>query len=347
MAKASFRTLADWCRSLATPLKAGVSVLDAVRMSAQRGSGDVRAINQHLLGRLEQGDDLAEAIEKSPVEMPRLVGAVAQIGVKTGRFPEMIRKLESYFRFRLQLKRQFLQQIFWPALQLVAAIFVIALMIYVIGILGQTDAQGKPMYDPLGLGLVGAKGAFVWLFLWGSAAAAAVIGWKLLKKFPELWRKLDVFLLRLPVAGPAFEALAMARLCLAMNVTMDSSLSIKKSLPLSLEATDTAAFGQLGKPIVQRIAKEGWTMHEAFAEHRVFPVEFLNVLQSGEESGSVPEEMGRLAEHYNEQAQFRMALLNQALGWCVWGMVAVLIVFLIFRMALKYVGMLNEAAKGI
>ena len=95
------------------------------------------------------------------------------------------------------------------------------------------------------------------------------------------------------------------------------SLTISKTIPLSLDATDNQALIKLAPAIVQAVRKEGMDLADAFAAHSVFPEEFLHVLRTAETAGSIPEEMGRLSEHYNEQSRLQMAMLNQAAGW-VW-----------------------------
>ena len=67
-----------------------------------------------------------------------------------------------------------------------------------------------------------------------------------------------------------------------------------------------------------------------------YPVEFLDTLAVGEQSGKVVESMGRLARQYQERARMAMAAMAVAAGWAVWALVATLIVALIFRIASIY-----------
>lgn len=126
------------------------------------------------------------------------------------------------------------------------------------------------------------------------------------------------------------EALALSRFCFALSVTMDTGMSIFKALPLSLKATDNGAYASLEQSIVEQVA-EGTTLTETFSQYAEFPDEFLAVLQTAENSGTVPESMGKLSQQYHEMAEHRMALLNVAVGWCVWLLVAALIIYMIFQ----------------
>jgi len=344
MKRIPLKVMMEWCRALGMPLRAGLTAKESFRLAAKKASPMVSDLCQRVSARLEDGDDLPTAIKSLPYRVPPLFNAMAAVGSKTGRFPEILRDLEEYYRFQLQIKREFLQRITWPVLQLVAAIGVIALMIFILGLAPKNPSSGRP-FDPLGLGLFGASGAMIWLAGWAFFAAGLFFAYKLAREVWGLGGKIDAFLLRVPALGPCLHTLAMARLCMAMGMTMDSPMAVKKTIPLSLDATDNGAFIATSKPIVESIHDGGRDLVEAFSEHRLYPEEFLHVLGASEQSGSVPEEMTRLAGAYNEQAKHRLVILNQALGWVVWGSVATLIIFMIFRLALSYIGMLNSAVQ--
>ena len=58
-------------------------------------------------------------------------------------------------------------------------------------------------------------------------------------------------------------------------------------------------------------------------------------------NGRLPQVMNQQAEHYQEEASRRMTILTFAATWLVWLGVAGLIIFMIFRIALTYIGMLD------
>ncbi len=345
MSDLSLRTTADWCRAIGSPLRAGLSVKEALALAAKQRDPALSEFSSALHLRLEAGDSLADAMERVHQRAPTLLRAMAQVGERTGRFPEALRDLENYYRFQLTLRREFISQMTYPVLQLLAAIGIVGLLIFIMGMLA--PPQGGKRFDPLGFGLFGFSGAMIWFALtFGTIFAVGGLVWTLRKRAATS-QSMDGFLMRVPVLGPCLQALAMTRLCMAMGMTMDSSLSVKKSLPLAFEATDNGVYRPLAAPIVASIGKGGSGLADAFEPHRAwFPDEFMSVLHTGEESGTVPEDMTRLSRHFNETATLRMKMLNQAVGWGVWAAVATLIVFLIFRLFMSYAGILNSAANG-
>lgn len=333
------KVLADWCRSVSSSMSAGVPFVKSLKITGRRAPAPIRSVSQRILAELESGADVEEALAKCSDAFPPLFLSLTAVAAHTGHLPETLRRLEKYFRFQLHLRRKFVQQIFWPAFQLIAAIFIIALVIFVLGMID--DVQGGNSVDLLGLGLKGPKGAALWLIgCFGSFAVAVATFHALRNAFGQA-PVVDRWLLRIPKLGTCLRTLALSRLAFAMNLTMDSGMSVLKAVPLSVAASDNGYLESLGPTMVKTI-EEGGSLHDAFSEHEVFTEEFLEVLATSETSGSVPEAMAQLSDQLNEEAEHQLALLNTAMGWLVWCCVAGIIVFFIFRIFLNYVRMINS-----
>lgn len=330
--------LADWCRMVSSSLKAGLTLMKALESTSKRGQSSIQQVSGRLLTHLQAGDSFADALRAEEKSFPPLFLALSDVATQTGHLPEVLRELESYFRFQLKLKKKFLAQISWPAIQLVLAIFIIALVIYILGLI--EGSRGSTI-DILGLGLKGGWGALVWLtFCFGSLGSLGLVYWAAKNVFSKAeW--VDGLLLRVPALGRCLRSLALSRLCFSLHLTLGAGLSPLKAVPLSLAATDNGAFASLA-PRMRKSLRKGASLTEIFEREPYFPPEFLDLLGSGEESGTVPEVMDRLAERYQEQSEIELQLLNTALGWVVWCSVAAMIIFFIFRIFSNYVRLLNE-----
>lgn len=330
----STKQLAEWSRTLSASLKSGISILQTLRNASERGTPGMREASAALLSSLNDGNDIGGAMAERTAYFPPLFINMTRVGVETGHLPEVLKDLEKYYRLQISLRQKLIQQITWPLFQLVMAIGVIALVIYIVGILGGMDV--------LGFGLVGTSGAIIWLAGWGIGISLLLAGyWLARQKFGQALF-IDSILLRIPVLGPLMRSLALSRLALAMNLTLDSGMSLKKAIPLSLAASDNEYLISLAKPISQDVRK-GESLTEAFRAHRIFPDEMIDVLSNGEESGQIPEAMQHYSKELAERAEHQLQLLNQALGWLVWLIVAGIIVFFILRIAMvAYIGPMND-----
>jgi type IV pilus assembly protein PilC len=121
-------------------------------------------------------------------------------------------------------------------------------------------------------------------------------------------------------------------------------MPIARSLELSFRATSNGAF--VGEsPRVCGLVMEGEELSTALDESRLFPDEYLSLVQVAETSGTVPETLERLSPQFADQARRSLTVLAVALAWLIWASVATLIIFIIFSFFLNYVRMINELSR--
>src|SRR5439155_1687141 len=270
--------------------------------------------------------------------------SMAAVGEQSGHLPDTFRELERYYQLQSTLRKRFLADLTWPAIEFFGAIAVISLLLLVLGLIAPA---GQAPLDPLGLGLTGPRGAAIFLITVGTILVGLWIAWRLLARMTAQKAAVDRFLLHVPAIGPCLEALALARFCLAMRLTMGAGLPVKQALRRSLDATGNAAYpARVGEAIEE--IKHGEDLAAALRACRVFPQDFLDVVGNAEEAGQVPESMAQQADHYAEEASRRMTILARVAGFAVWAFVAILLVVAIFRIYIVgYLGAIDQALKGL
>lgn len=327
--------LIELCRVLRHQLDAGITIHQVMKRQGERGPGAVRGLAGRIAGALGQGSSIADALEAEKTAFPPMFLSLVKVGESTGQLAEIFGELEKYYQLELQLRRQFRGQIIMPLIQFVAAVLVMAGLIYILGILAK---DGKPMLTFFGLS--GASGSLAFL---ATVFGSCTLGWILFLLMARLarqqaWR--DSLLLGLPVLGPCVNALVMSRFTLALQLTLDTGLAITRALRLSLNATGNAHFAGRADQVVLAL-KNGETLHEALRASKLFSEDFLNILASAEESGQVPEVMRRQARFYHEEASQKMKTLTLFAGLGVWACSAGFIIWAIFRLAGIYLGALG------
>lgn len=332
------------CRSLRHNLDAGLTITHIFRQQAERGPTRLRPVASRIHDFLKRGDNLETALKEERGTFPPLFASMVHMGEETGTLPEVFGALEHYYQMQLRLWRQFVSQCTLPALQFVAAIFVISLMILVLGIIAQTQ-NSQPM-DPLGLGLTGVAGAATFFFGSFAIVAAFFLGYIILSRSLQHKAAVDALLLRLPAIGPCLNSMALARFCLAMHYTFETALPIEEALDLSLLATGNAAY-RVRTPVVREAVRVGEDLTQALTKSGLFSDEFMTIIATGEESGRLPEVMSHQSKYYEEDAERRLAVLSRLAGFGVWAFVALLICIAIFRLAMSVFGVYDQFLKNI
>ena len=336
--------LIELCRSMRYALESGLMLRDVLDLLATRGTRRVRLLAVELSKEIKSGWSLQDALAKQTRVLPPLFVSLVTVGEESGNLPEVLAELEKYYVLQQKLRREFNEQIAWPVIQFVAAVLVITLLIYVLGIIPKTPTlHGPQALDALGLGLVGPRGAMIFFgSVCGIVAALAVLflsARRLLRRRAVIERAL----LLVPGVGPCLRALALARFCIAARLMLQTSLSVLKTLRLAFHATDNAAFIQVS-PRVEGSLRQGNSITTSFSRGRIFPQKFLSAVGVGEESGRLPETFRHQGDEYDDEARRRLGWLTRLTGGLVWlGVAAVIITCVIRIFTNVYLGNIERA----
>ena len=335
------KPLAQLCDRLATATNAGLDDRRIWRDESSRGSQTQQAAAQQISQRLACGGTLCDALRDTGDYFPTLFRQMAAVGETSGQHGRTYKRLAAYYQRQLAARRSFLAKIAWPLLELTMAVFVIGLFIWIMGMLPSSQgADGEPT-DLLGWGLVGTRGLILYilgLLLMGIGLLLVVeavrrqIGWA---------GRLQEWVLQLPIIGAALKTLALARFTWAMHLVLDTPMDLRRAIPLALETTGNRYYTRHAKAIVSQI-EQGRNIPSSLAATGCFPSDLLDAVATGEQSGQLVEQMGRLSDDYQERATLAINLLAQAAGYGTWLLVAVLIIVMIFQLFGQYVAQIER-----
>src|SRR5690606_27745038 len=134
----------------------------------------------------------------------------------------------------VKMRREFIQASYWPAVQLVAAILIVTLLIFIMGLMpGDTDL--------LGLGLKGLGGVVIfWFFLALVGAAVVAVVYSLARGW---WGTTPITIaMRLPVLGPFLESMALSRFTWSFAVAVDVGMDARECMRLALRSTHNPVY---------------------------------------------------------------------------------------------------------
>ena len=335
----STRELARLCRRLATSLEAGIDVRTVWSREADRATGLIarsrlRAVSEAV----NEGQTLAAGLAETGNYFPTMFRELAEVGEETGHLAESFVRLAEHYEEQMKLRRILVAASTLPMLELGFALAVVGFLIWIMGIIGQ---RGDETIDPLGFGLVGNAGLAAYLTFLALIAVALLVVYQAIRRGMVWTAPIQLLLLRIPVLGQALQSVAMARLTWALHLTLEAGMGLRRALAISLRSTRNAHYTRHIRSI-DRAIEAGDPVHEAFLETRAFTPHFIDAVQVGEESGRLVESMEVLSRQYREQAEAALRTLTVLGGFAVWIFVAAIIIFLIFRLAMFYIGTLNS-----
>lgn len=327
--KAKPASLAVVSRNWATLLDSGVPVKKATQLAGRKAADPrLRRAMGGVADDVAKGTQLAEALDEAHV-FPDLFVDLVATAEQAGAVPEVLRSLADHYDRTVNLRREFRSQILPSMLQLLAAVGIIALLIFILGIIADSK-QGTPI-DVTGLGLYGGTGSLIFLAIMATAALAAFVGYKLLTSTLPAAKLFHSVLLAIPVVGGCMRNFALARFSWAFALTQNAGLPIQPSLEASLRATSNGAFIGETDPIVGRVMA-GEPLSDALESTGLFPPDFIEMVDVGETSGTVPETLARISPDLEANAQRSLKTLATTLGYGVWLAVAAFIAYIVIRL---------------
>jgi type II secretory pathway component PulF len=335
----STRELARLCRRVGTSLEAGIDVRTVCAREAKHAAGLIaRSRLRAASEAVHRGASLSDGLAETGDYFPQMFRDLAEVGEQTGHLAESFIRLAEHYEEQLKLRRILVAASTLPMIELGFALGIVGFLIWIMGIIGQ---RGQETIDPLGFGLVGNAGLAVYLTFLAMIGIALFLVYQAIRRGMVWTRPIQLLLLRIPILGQAFQSVAMARLTWAMHLTLEAGMGLRRALKISLQSTRNAHYTRHVRSI-DRAIEAGNPIHEAFLDTGAFTPHFIDAVRVGEESGRLVESMQVLSRQYREQAEAALRALTVVGGFAVWMLVAAIIIFFIFRLALFYINTLNR-----
>jgi len=333
--------LADMLGRLATALGAGIDLRRAWAGETARAPKKWRPAMDAVARALADGAGLGAALAAAGAAFPPFVRGMVAVGDETGHEPETLRDVSETLRAGIRARRALRQSLAQPAFQLTVAVIVVGILIFVAGLL--RDAAGRPI-DLLGTGLAGPAGLVQYLAILAALAAAL---WGGARFIASRWRGGGLvrrIVSLVPVVGAAARAAEAAAWCRAASLASGAGLPAGRLMTLTAVVAPGLA---LDADTVEETLRGGATLADVLHGSERFPRRLVETVDVGELTGTTAETLGRLADDFDDEARRGIAAAARGAGFLVWLAVAGLIALVVFRIFSSYLGMIQDAAKGI
>lgn len=332
------REMAAFCRQLATMVRAGIPIARALTLLAGGVDGTtLRPILRAALERVEAGQSLVEAFRPHVDRLPLGFLPLLAAGEASGTLDDVLLRMADLFERTYARQQKVRSALTYPAIVSTVALGLIVFMLtYVV-----------PNFATLYTGLKAPlPGTTLWLFHVSKGLQAHLLPLALalllllpliliLLRQPRLAGPRQDLLRRLPVVGRVVEAMSLAQVANTLGNVLRAGVPILEGLQLAARA---AGPGQLQRQLerVLESVRGGQGLAPSLEAVGGFPALFLEMLRAGEESGSVDDMLGRVAQYYELEAEEGVrrltTLLEPLLVLVLGGVVALVIIAILIPM---------------
>jgi type IV pilus assembly protein PilC len=253
---------------------------------------------------IEGGNSFSEALAPYPKLFDRLYLNMVKAGELGGVLETTLKRLADFMEKAARIKGKVKAAMFYPAAVITVASGVMALMLLFIVprfkevFVGLNEGRALPAFTRFILGI---SDAVIHNFLPVAATGIALYIAFLLAIRTTLGRRLfDLFKLRMPVLGPLFRKLAIARFTRTLGTLITSGVPILQSLTIIREATGNVVIGQLIGRVRDNV-EQGDSIVGPLRESNLFPAMVVGMVDVGEQTGALPEMLNKIADNYDEE----------------------------------------------
>jgi type IV pilus assembly protein PilC len=312
----SGKDMTFFTRQLATMLKAGVPLLQSFDIIA-RGHSNARfsRLMLDLKNKIETGSSMSQAFREYPKYFDALYCNLVQAGETAGMLDAILDRLATYQEKILAIKSKIKSALFYPISVIVVAIVVVCvIMVFVIPAFKSVFASFGANLPWLTLQVIAISDFFV-QYWWAMTImlVGAVVGIKLAIRRSEGVRYMVHRLsLKVPIIGPILEKATIARWTRTLQTMFAAGVPLVESLDAVGGASGNMVYIAATKRI-QTDVSTGTSLTNAMAATNLFPTMVLQMTQIGEESGSLDNMLGKVADFFEREVDDAVAALSSLL----------------------------------
>jgi MSHA biogenesis protein MshG len=300
-------------RQLYTLTKAGVPLLQALRglrdSSVEIG---LREIYQHLMGSLDEGYDLSQAMGRRSDVFDTFYVSMVRVGESTGRLTEVFLNLSDHLEFQRYMKQQVDSALRYPKFVIGAMVIALGVItVFVIPAFSKVFASMKTEL-PLMTRILMGTSDFV-MHWWPALLLSAVVmtlAAKLYVRNPGGRLHWDRVKLKLPVAGKVVHKSVLARVCRSLALVLQSGIPVVQGLVLTTEVVDNAFIAQALVGLRGSVER-GESVLMASNRAGIFTPLVLQMVMVGEETGRLDEMLNEIGQMYQREVEYELKTMSQ------------------------------------
>ena len=292
-------------RQLATLIDAGLPLLRSINvLVGQLKPSKLRDILREISSDIQSGSTFSEGLAKHPKVFDRLFVNMVRAGEVGGMLETVLNRLAMFMERRQALKRKVRGALIYPvAVIVMAASIVTFLLIKVVPVFAEIFADFDAALPAPTQFLVNV-GDFVqyrwWMLLMILSGIAISI--KLLSKSHTVKRIMDRVVLKMPLVGDLVTKVAVARFARTLGTLLTSGVPILQALKITRETIGNEVVQNAVQKVHDSI-KEGDTIAAPLDEAKVFPTMVVNMIDVGEETGSLDAMLVKVADIYDAEVE--------------------------------------------
>ena len=310
--RVKLKTIAVFCRQFATMVNSGLPILRAISILAdQTDNQELEKVLVQARTDVEQGSSLSAALAKHPKAFNNLFISMIKAGETGGVLDDVLLSLADQIEKEVELRRQIKSAMTYPVVVVALVMLILtAMLLFVV-------PQFETIYTNLGGTLplptrilLGISNAFrnYWYII-GLGVFVGSIFFRRYKKTDAGRARVDAAKIRVPVFGPLFHKVALARFASTLGMLLRAGVPILQALDNVKETVNNRVIADAIDDVKTSV-REGESIAKPLGKHKVFPPMVVQMMAVGEETGAVDTMLDKVAQFYNNEVTAQVDALT-------------------------------------
>lgn len=309
------RDLSVFCRQFVSMTRAGVSILEALKMlSEQTENKQLKKAVEGVRVSVEKGETLARSLKEHPKVFPELMVNMVAAGESSGSLDIALERMAIQFEKASKTRALVKKAMMYPIIVCIVAVVVVIVMLVVI-IPNYAD-----MFTQLGTDLPGitlavqAASNFI-IDYWYILVPVIIVLAILLKMFSQTDMGKHVFhglQLRIPALKNLKVKQASSQMARTMSTLLAAGVPLIEAVEIVGNTMDNVYFREAMDTCKNEIII-GQPLSRPLEETGLFPPMVYHMVRIGEESGNTEEMLNKLADYYDEEVEMAVQTLMAAM----------------------------------
>jgi len=334
--RATSRELPQATRQLATMLKSGIAINDALKaLVEQIETRQLEAVFRNVREKIGQGSSFAEALEQHPGVFPPLYVAMVRSGEAAGNADVVLERLASFLLKQSKTRNKVWAALMYPMIMVgVGGIVVTVLMTKVVPrLIVLVESRGQEL--PLPTQILKSSSEFVrsYWYLLLLAVVLANMAIASLRRTEKGRYSVDRFLLNLPVFGDLFKKQAIARFATTLSTLLRTGVPVLDAIRIVREIIGNAVLQGVLDDLHAAIL-QGADISTPLKQSGIFPPAVGYMIAVGEQTGELDTVLDRLAEAYELEVEIATERMTAVIEPLLILIMAVLVAFIVMSIVL-------------
>jgi type IV pilus assembly protein PilC len=297
-------------------LVAGIPLLRILSiLNDQTESKGLKYTISKIIQDINQGLSLSEAMDKHPKIFSRLYCDMIKAGEMSGNVPIVLDRLIYIIEHEAKVKADIKSAFRYPLIVIVAlcGAFILLLTFVIPQFATSFSHAGITLPWPTKFAML--LYSFLSNYWYLIVAGIVIIVFSMISYFKTSNGKFvrDSLLLEMPIVGPVFKKAALSRFASIFAILQTSGVPIMQSLTILSATMGNEALTRSFDHIRERI-KEGAGISTPLKSAKYFTPMVIDMIAVGEESGNIDEMLRAVAKHYDDEVEYAIKGLSDAIG---------------------------------